>query len=231
MDTQPPTNATPMDENHCPICSRELKKPHKCKPLYGMKVCRKCRNSFANRRQAAYLIDVILFQIAAYLVVFLVEWPMIRPSSNPAQTNYVAVTVIEFGLGWLVLPLFFFCKDGFNGYSLGKWLMGVQVIDVESREPIRFLRSLKRNLVLLIPYVGFFGVVLTMMKGKRWGDGWAKTQVVWKKYEFKPPFDTRGLLCTGCGYNLTGNVSGRCPECGLTIPARKAPFAIPVLNP
>jgi hypothetical protein len=25
--------------------------------------------------------------------------------------------------------------------------------------------------------------------------------------------DTRGL-CTGCGYNLTGNVSGVCPECG-----------------
>lgn len=25
----------------------------------------------------------------------------------------------------------------------------------------------------------------------------------------------RGLgLCTGCGYDLTGNVSGRCPECG-----------------
>ena len=21
-------------------------------------------------------------------------------------------------------------------------------------------------------------------------------------------------ICTGCGYNLTGNVSGRCPECG-----------------
>ena len=25
-------------------------------------------------------------------------------------------------------------------------------------------------------------------------------------------------LCVGCGYNLTGNLSGRCPECGLTIP-------------
>ncbi|MBP7745279.1 MAG: hypothetical protein KA383_04050 [Phycisphaerae bacterium] len=24
-------------------------------------------------------------------------------------------------------------------------------------------------------------------------------------------------LCAGCGYNLTGNVSGRCPECGTAI--------------
>jgi hypothetical protein len=27
----------------------------------------------------------------------------------------------------------------------------------------------------------------------------------------------RRNLCTGCGYNLTGNVSGRCPECGTAI--------------
>ena len=26
-------------------------------------------------------------------------------------------------------------------------------------------------------------------------------------------------LCTGCGYNLTGNVSGYCPECGRVIDA------------
>ena len=26
-------------------------------------------------------------------------------------------------------------------------------------------------------------------------------------------------LCFGCGYNLTGNVSGRCPECGRPIPS------------
>jgi hypothetical protein len=25
-------------------------------------------------------------------------------------------------------------------------------------------------------------------------------------------------MCQKCGYNLTGNISGRCPECGTTIP-------------
>lgn len=28
----------------------------------------------------------------------------------------------------------------------------------------------------------------------------------------------RPELCRGCGYNLTGNVSGKCPECGTRIP-------------
>jgi hypothetical protein len=26
-----------------------------------------------------------------------------------------------------------------------------------------------------------------------------------------------GGSCLNCGYNLTGNLSGRCPECGVTI--------------
>lgn len=30
-------------------------------------------------------------------------------------------------------------------------------------------------------------------------------------------------LCTACGYDLTGNVSGTCPECGLEIASKTAP--------
>jgi hypothetical protein len=66
---------------------------------------------------------------------------------------------------------------------------------------------------LLIPYLPLV-LAFTLMKGWRWGDPWARTRVVWKKHEFKPPFDPRGLRCIYCGYDLTGNVSGRCPECG-----------------
>lgn len=35
------------------------------------------------------------------------------------------------------------------------------------------------------------------------------------------PVEHRGIveypICSSCGYNLTGNVSGRCPECGVLI--------------
>jgi len=203
----------------CPICSRELKKPHKCKTLYGVKVCKKCRNGFASCRQFAYLIDVVLWVAIVASGAYLFEW-MVQNSSpsmwagQPSADEELFLRVAYIAWNWLILPTVFCMKDGFGGKSPGKALLGARVIDVETREPIGFLRSLKRNLVHLIPYIGFVGIVLTMMKGKRWGDGWAKTQVVWAKYDYKVPFDLRGILCTTCGYNLTGNLSGRCPECG-----------------
>lgn len=203
----------------CPICSRELKKPHKCKTLYGVKICKKCRNGFANRRQFAYLIDALLWAAivvsGSYLVELMVHtsWPSMW-AGQPSADQDLFLRVAYLVWGWLILPIVFCMKDGFGGRSPGKALLGVRVMDVETRETIGFLRSLKRNLVLVIPYVGFVGIVLTMMKGQRWGDGWARTQVVWDKHDYKVPFDLRGILCTTCGYNLTGNVSGRCPECG-----------------
>lgn len=40
--------------------------------------------------------------------------------------------------------------------------------------------------------------------------------IVWKRGEAAAR-RAQGL-CVRCGYNLTGNVSGICPECGTTIP-------------
>ncbi len=36
----------------------------------------------------------------------------------------------------------------------------------------------------------------------------------WRKRRFRPG------QCSRCGYDLTGNVSGRCPECGASVPFR-----------
>ena len=33
-----------------------------------------------------------------------------------------------------------------------------------------------------------------------------------------------GGLCVGCGYDLTGNASGVCPECGSNEPRREEPW-------
>lgn len=193
----------------CPLCGSD-KKMHKAKLLYGTPVCRKCLYKFANRRQIGFMIDWLIWLpvslgIGVGLILFFdaVELPPLLEHS------------IEFIIGWLLLPLIFNCKDGFAGHSLGKFICGVQVVDQETFEPVGFLASLKRNLPLMIPFMPLV-VAFLLNKGHRLGDGWAKSKVIWKKYANHPVF-TGQLACENCQYDLAGNVSGVCPECGTPI--------------
>lgn len=198
----------------CGVCERELKQPETCKDLYGIRVCRKCRDGFANRRQAAYLVDYVL-----YTIVFFVTVTALGSLSISANLDSDFHDALGITFAGIVGPLLFCCKDGFSGYSPGKRLFGVRVVDTASREPIGFRQSVRRNLVLMIPILGFWGCVFTMMKGHRWGDRWANTIVIWNKHATTTPFEPRPWICRKCGYDLTGNTSGRCPECFEPIPA------------
>jgi hypothetical protein len=53
------------------------------------------------------------------------------------------------------------------------------------------MASVKRNLPLAVPYINILFMVIgvaQMEDGPRIGDGWAKTMVIWRKYEWTPPF-------------------------------------------
>ncbi len=41
---------------------------------------------------------------------------------------------------------------------------------------------------------------------------------LWWRLEQLVVLERRGLFCTECGYDLTGNQSGQCPECGKKLP-------------
>jgi uncharacterized RDD family membrane protein YckC len=208
----------------CPICAREIKRPHKARKLYDFRVCKHCLNGFASRRQAAMIVDFLLLLMVP--VVALEAWAEVQFGAPQPASFLVSYLGLDWPAGFVtawIFPLIWYAKDGFNGMSLGKWLCGVQVVHVSTREPIGFWQSFKRNLVFVVPLSALI-VLLTMMKGRRWGDTWAKTVVIWRKYAHKAPFDPRGIYCTGCGYNLTGNVTGRCPECFTPIPRWEPPL-------
>lgn len=46
------------------------------------------------------------------------------------------------------------------------------------------------------------------------GIQWSLLAALAARWLFREPLDRSRPLCIQCGYDLTGNVSGRCPECG-----------------
>ena len=241
--TSEPSAAAETTEACCPICFGTDWRTRKELKLYGVRVCKKCYYGLANRRQVAFLLDYILLIVGAYLAGMVV----VLANPSPSDVTFVMVLGVAIGLAFNFL---FALKDGFSGQSPGKMLMGVQVLQRRSLEPAGFLASLMRHIPLLVmwtvpAFMVFFPgipwlvtnlIILILLlymatqlcRGPRWGDKLAGTMVIWKKYRHRVPFDTRGALCVVCAYDLRGNVSGVCPECGTPI---ADPAAVPPAVP
>lgn len=199
----------------CPLCHQ---RPVWNKSLYGHPVCKKCYYNFANRRQLAYLVDALLFALVAVPLGYLIGLPLEGMVTSELMLEVILTPVS------LLFTCLFIMKDGFNGQSPGRRLTDVQVLDDASGRPISFGPSFKRNAILLvgaIPIVGGFASLIVVIiiavqlnKGYRLGDRFAKTRVIWKRYARSPVFGGDDMLCHSCGYDLTGNESGICPECG-----------------
>lgn len=72
--------------------------------------------------------------------------------------------------------LYLLFKDGWGGRSLGKRIFNLIVIDLSEKKPCGFLKSLVRNLFLLLTLVD--GLFALSKDRKRLGDWVAGTQVV-----------------------------------------------------
>jgi uncharacterized RDD family membrane protein YckC len=168
-------------EGCCPLCGLDQHMT-KSKPLYNTHVCKKCYYKFANRRQLAYVIDNLVFRLALVPLAVLVAYTG-TPSGQPISTN--AQLAIDM-LPYLVFPLFAM-KDGFAGYSLGKLICGVRLINIGTGVPGGFGMSFLRNLPIFVPIVPLI-IAYQLQKGRRWGDGWSSSKVIWVKYKDHPIF-------------------------------------------
>ncbi len=202
-----------VEDGGCPLCG-DVKRMRKPLPLYGHKVCSKCVYSFTNRRQFAYVIDVLPL-LAINFGMQAVGRALVASSPDQATTFALVTLIVS-----TIVTLLFYMKDGFGGKSIGKMICGVTVIDRDSGKPIGFFTSLKRwlpfliimivlNLLSALVVVGVIdqvvgGVIILglsvvagfmvlaigviMAKGPRWGDGIANTKVIWDKYAGNPVF-------------------------------------------
>ena len=187
MAAQP--NAMPQ----CCLCGNWLQ--FGSKALYGYQVCPKCHTDFGWKRAFAYILDIVFVNVivGVLIVVALVIGVVVVGASG--NNNDAAATaggmIIVFGyLGSLATAyVLIILRDGFNGMSPGKRILGLQVINSVSGVPARLPDSFKRNIILAVPVIP---IVVTIQlftgNGLRLGDEWAQTKVIWKQYADRAPF-------------------------------------------
>jgi uncharacterized RDD family membrane protein YckC len=177
----------------CPVCGQP--KRNLGSKLYGVPTCRKCVDTFALRRNFAWFMEWIIC-IAPYFLARLVETTLSvearlgapRDEDIPKLMFVIVGSLLSLGL--LIL---FVLKDGLSGYSPAKYLFGLRVMDLRTGQPAGFIASIKRNVLpALIPIIALV-CSAQLRKGPRWGDGFAKTKVIWMKYAKSPVFDVSPL--------------------------------------
>lgn len=121
-------------------------------------------------RIAAFLVDAltiaIILVLPASIVSYLMAW--IGGSVKAIQIVWwVALAILFAGL---------LIRDGVRGRSFGKQLLGLR-LRTPSGQPCGYLRSMLRNLPLILPAWNLLEVVLVVMGRPRTGDRLAKTSV------------------------------------------------------
>jgi len=75
-------------------------------------------------------------------------------------------------------------KDSlYDGRSVGKKVMGLQVINSQTLTPCKIMESVIRNVSLIIPIFGVVDGIMVFIDetGLRFGDKWATTRVIERK--------------------------------------------------
>ena len=165
--------ASPMStpSTACPLCGRDRWMGSKARLLYGVPVCSRCSVGFTNRRQAAFVVDAVIFWVLLFALF------AVTGVTDPDTAR---------GAAFFLVPVFGL-KDGLRGSSPGKALLGVQVVNDRTGTPGGWGAAFRRNLILMVPFVPLI-IAFTLGPGKRWGDTWGRTRVIWKKYRDRTPF-------------------------------------------
>ena len=120
-------------------------------------------------RVAAFLVDALTIAIILVLPASVVSYGMTWAASPKG------IQLVWWGaLAVLMVAMLF--RDGFRGRSIGKHLLGLRLLTPKG-EGCGYLRSLVRNIPLVIPAWNLLEVVLVLLGKARTGDRIARTTV------------------------------------------------------
>ena len=156
------------------------------------------------RRLGALLVDSLAYSILAAVVnnVYgLTQVTSGSPSGGTGFTQYTTVTAVAWP--WLVLLwlAYYTVPESLYGASLGKMLLGLCVVRVDSR-PLGVGAIVVRNLLRIVDALPVFYLigglaVLVTGNSQRLGDRWAGTTVVARDHALEPGATRHPMHGTG----------------------------------
>ena len=156
------------------------------------------------RRFWAFVVDgliggLALFILCGLLIAFMIcamlylEWPLLENILENATEAAFHLYIMAIFLSFIWFVCYGLLRDSLkNGQSWGKRLLGLRVVELEGNGPCSRGSSFTRNflglslafIAIFLPVIGWplllvepFAV-LTSQQGQRFGDRWARTQVV-----------------------------------------------------
>ncbi len=123
-----------------------------------------------NKRVCAFFIDSIIAQVCGGIISF----------------------IFAVNISWLIWLIVILFKDCLDGQSVGKYLVGTQIID-ENNAPVNPSKAIIRNIFMIIPIfpiIEYFRMLRDKEQGKRIGDNVAKTKVT----DLKPSMSDNTFL-------------------------------------
>ena len=115
-----------------------------------------------NKRVCAFIIDSIIGQVFGGIFAFMMAKDV----------------------GWMLYAIFILTRDSLNGQSIGKILVGLQVVE-QNYSPVSPAKTILRNISMaipLVPLIEYYVMLNDKAEGKRLGDLLAKTRV----HDLKP---------------------------------------------
>jgi uncharacterized RDD family membrane protein YckC len=147
------------------------------------------KNSISNKKYAglwkrflSLIIDFLIFCIIFFPITRMVKGIWIMSATDHRWNNGLFITDPLCIAFLIFIFLYFIFLEGLAGATIGKFTVGLRVIDVNGKKP-GLIKSLIRNILRLIdslPALNILGIILivTTKENTRFGDMIAKTRVI-----------------------------------------------------
>jgi uncharacterized RDD family membrane protein YckC len=119
-------------------------------------------------RIAAFLVDALTISVVLILPASLISYAMAWIGGSVKAIQIV---------WWVALAILFaaiLSRDGYKGRSIGKQMLGLRLLTPRG-EGCGYVRSVARNVLLVVPVVNLAELVLVLVGRPRLGDKLART--------------------------------------------------------